>query len=340
MISENKNTGLPAEARSDSRDAKAGPKDVFLHILSVVALYVAVGSFVALVFQYINLWIPDPLEAGYIYILSIYDSIRWSIAILIIVFPVYVWSIWFLNRGYASFPERREMKSRKWLIYFTLFAAALIIIGDLVALVYNLLRGEFTSRFLLKVFIVLLVAGSVFIYYLWEVRRRSGLAKPWHIQAVTYISILAVALSIVGGFFVVGSPTEERAYRFDDERVRDLQMIQGEILNFWKAKERLPENLSELKDEFSGFAPPPDPETGASYVYQKTANLKFELCANFNRPNREPGTPGAKPAMLLEPPFPYPGTDGTDNWQHETGEICFSRTIDPERYPPFEKPTR
>src|SRR3989344_1827288 len=118
MISENKNTGLPAEARSDSRDAKAGPKDVFLHILSVVALYVAVGSFVALVFQYINLWIPDPLEAGYIYILSIYDSIRWSIAILIIVFPVYVWSIWFLNRGYASFPERREMKSRKWLIYF------------------------------------------------------------------------------------------------------------------------------------------------------------------------------------------------------------------------------
>jgi hypothetical protein len=27
-----------------------------------------------------------------------------------------------------------------------------------------------------------------------------------------------------------------------------------------------------------------------------------------------------------------------ENWQHEAGATCFTRTIDPERYPVFEKP--
>ena len=35
-----------------------------------------------------------------------------------------------------------------------------------------------------------------------------------------------------------------------------------------------------------------------------------------------------------------PMSDGKvmqDNWQHDMGEVCFDRTIDPERYPPFSK---
>ena len=38
-------------------------------------------------------------------------------------------------------------------------------------LVYNLLGGEITTRFLLKVLIVAFIAGSVFWYYLTDVRR-------------------------------------------------------------------------------------------------------------------------------------------------------------------------
>jgi hypothetical protein len=26
-----------------------------------------------------------------------------------------------------------------------------------------------------------------------------------------------------------------------------------------------------------------------------------------------------------------------DNWQHGAGQQCFDRTIDPQRYPPFQK---
>ena len=155
----------------EPQQAKAvGPKDVFLHLLAIFALYTSAVSFLVLIFQYINLAFPDVLEGGYAPRVS-YGPIRWSIASLIVVFPVYVWVSWYLNKRYIAVPERRMARSRRWLVYFTLFAAAVIIIGDLVTLIYNLLGGELTARFILKVLAVLFVAGAVFWYYLWDLRR-------------------------------------------------------------------------------------------------------------------------------------------------------------------------
>ena len=55
--------------------------------------------------------------------------------------------------------------------YMTLFVAAGVIIGDVVTLIYNLLGGEITIRFMLKVLVVAFIAGSVFWYYLPDIRR-------------------------------------------------------------------------------------------------------------------------------------------------------------------------
>ena len=258
-------------------EPKTGPKDVFLHLLSIIALYVAAGSFIALVFQYINVLFPDPLTSGYNYLASAYSGIRWSISVLIVVFPVYLWSIWFLNKNYALSPEKRELKSRKWLIYFTLFAAALIIIGDLITLIFNFLQGELSLRFFLKIIAVGVVAAVIFWYYLSELRSRAGFSAKYFAYPVS----AAVLLAVIAGFFVVGSPQEERVFRFDEQRVYDLQMIQGQLVSFWQTKEKLPQNLSELSDPISGFVAPKDPESGQDYAYKKTGNLSFKLCANF-----------------------------------------------------------
>lgn len=153
---------------------KTSPKDIFLHLLAILTLYASAIAFITLIFQYINLSLPDPLETQRGFGLqSAFQGIRWSIASLIVIFPVYLFSSWHLNKGYAKLPEKRNLRIRKWLIYFTLFAAALIIIGDLVALIFNLLGGELTARFLLKVLTIFFVAGSVFYYYLWDLRRHN-----------------------------------------------------------------------------------------------------------------------------------------------------------------------
>jgi hypothetical protein len=150
---------------------KAEPKDFFLHLLAIVALYTAAGSFTALIFQYINLAFPDQLQGDYYYRAGAMNTIRFSISSLIIFFPVYLFTTRFLNRNYEARPEKRGLKIRKWLVYFTLFVAALVIIGDLVALINSFLGGELTARFLLKVVVVLFVAGSVFTYYFWDLKK-------------------------------------------------------------------------------------------------------------------------------------------------------------------------
>lgn len=44
---------------------KVSPKDVFLNILSILTLYISAGSFLTLLFQYINIFFPDPLQHFY-----------------------------------------------------------------------------------------------------------------------------------------------------------------------------------------------------------------------------------------------------------------------------------
>src|SRR3989344_7048423 len=117
---------------------KTGPREVFMHLLSIATLYLSAIAFGTLLFQYIDYFFPEPLVD---YPQQLSGAIRWAIAALIIVFPVYVWLSWTLRRDEEREPARREMRIRRWLLYFTLFAAAGVLIGDLVALIYNFLGG-------------------------------------------------------------------------------------------------------------------------------------------------------------------------------------------------------
>jgi len=324
-------------AESSAGAQRAGPKDIFLHLLSIIALYFSAGSFVALIFQYINVLLPDPVASGYPHdyysLLSAYSSIRWSLAGLIVVFPVYIWSVWFLNQIYKTSPEKLEIKTRKWLLYFTLFAAAVIVIGDLVTLIYNFLQGELTLRFLLKILTVFMVAGIVFGYYFSELKRTA-----YNIRLLAYGVIALVAIAIISGFFIVGSPKEERLRRFDMTRVENLQFIQNEIVNFWQRKNgALPKNFDELKDDIRGISIPRDPENGSDYVYEITGAESFKFCASFNRPSLE--REYSKTAMRPMPAYDYYAPYGVsgNNWKHPAGQHCFDRKIDKDLYKP-EKP--
>jgi hypothetical protein len=65
---------------------------------------------------------------------------------------------------------------RRWLTYLTLFVAAVVLIVDLITLVDNVLGGEVTVRFVLKVLVAGLIAGTIFGYYLWDLRRDERLS--------------------------------------------------------------------------------------------------------------------------------------------------------------------
>lgn len=298
------------------------PRDLFLHLLAIVTLYWSAVTFVMLMWQYVNYFFPDVLN-NYNY-LAYTTPIRFAVASLIIVFPIFILVSWFLNRTYSKEYAVRESKIRKWLIYLTLFVAALAIIIDLVAVINTFLGGDFTIRFVLKALSVLLVAVVVFWYYLDDVRREAPtkLAKPfaWATGAI-------ILVSVVGAFFIVGSPATARLMQYDQQKITDLQEIQNRIVYYWQSKEILPASLSELNDSI-GFTVPTDPQNqGYEYNVLNVENLSFELCATFNKEGAD---------MYVEArPLSVPAKGLLENWQHPAGHYCFERTIDKQLYPPF-----
>ncbi|MBU3934715.1 hypothetical protein KKC00_02000, partial [Patescibacteria group bacterium] len=80
------------------------PRDVFLHFLAIITLYWSAVSFITLLFQYVNYFLPDPFMAGSDYYLG---PIRFAVSSLIIVFPVFIIISWFLNKIYIKEPRLR-----------------------------------------------------------------------------------------------------------------------------------------------------------------------------------------------------------------------------------------
>lgn len=146
-----------------------------------------------------------------------------------------------------------------------------------------------------------------------------------------YTIIIIVGAAVIAGFFVVGSPSEERARRFDDQRIQHLQFIQSQIGEFYRAKERLPQNLGELNDAFRGIVIPQDPEHRVAYEYTSQNKQTFSLCAKFNRESLGQDFTSVKPV-----PAEFSGPFGTETWEHGTGKVCFERTIDKDFFIPFK----
>lgn len=302
------------------------PKDFFVSVGAMIALYVSAGSLLALLFAIINATFPDAMGPTYFY--GYTGGMRFAIASLIIVFPIYVALSRHIRIDIAKNPAKRELPVRRWLVYLTLFVAGVVVVGDLIAVLNVFLGGELTARFIAKVIATLVVSGAVFGYYIYDIKRPTEDNKKvsWSIIGAAAVLVLG---SLVWGFSVMGSPATARKIRFDQARVNNLQSIQWQIVNVWQQKGALPAQLADLNDSISYFDLPVDPETGAAYVYQKTGNVSFKLCAVFSRDNT---TDGEKAADYSTSYREY-GIAGETNWRHAAGEHCFERTIDPEIYP-------
>ena len=291
---------------------KSTPRDVFLYLLGLITLVVSTISFGALVYQYIDLRFPDVLQYGSMMPSVNYGLIRMALSALVVVFPVFFWVTRTLHKDVVTEPAKRDLRVRRWLLYFTVFVAALVMIGDLITLIQSFLNGDLTTSFILKVITIFFIAGSTLFYYLSELRDRVYPRKAFQMVIVG-----VVVLSLGYGFYLAGSPQSQRLVRFDDSKTNNLQMIQDRLVYYWQQKGSLPTALAGLNDPISGFTVPVDSQNNQPFEYKLTGARAFQLCALFNVDNTSVAT------------TPVYGS----NWQHGVGRVCFDRTIDQALYP-------
>jgi hypothetical protein len=318
---------------------KVTPKDFFLWAFAMISFYWSVISLIALLFKYIEHAFPDSLDS---YTDPYSSSMRFSMASLIVFFPLYLYIMRVIRKDIAHDPSRNDIWVRRWLIVLTIFVAGLTVAGDLVTLINYFLGGDLTARFLLKVAIIVLVAAGVLMHFLADMW---GYWKEFPERA-RYVgwAVAVLLLATIGcGFLILGTPGQVRLYRFDDQKVQDLTNIQYQIVNFWQQKQKLPASLSDLADPLSGNTIPIDTQNNQPYKYSVKGTTSFELCAIFNAETQQ----NSESNMGRSYPVVAPTTPGGSSvsgvdlyslpWTHGSGETCFTRTIDPERYPPFNK---
>jgi hypothetical protein len=153
--------GVPVPERAGI----GSPRDAFFHLLAFTALYAWVISLSSLLFAYIDFAFPDSATRTSTYALeAALTGIRVSLATLVVSYPLFllVWS--FLLRQVRLFPERAMSGVRRWLSFMSLFAGAVTILANVVTVVYFLVEGDLTVRFILKVGVLLLITGSLSAY--------------------------------------------------------------------------------------------------------------------------------------------------------------------------------
>ncbi|MEW5983154.1 MAG: DUF5671 domain-containing protein [Acidobacteriota bacterium] len=276
-----------------------GAREAFLHLVAFAALYTAAVAGVSLVFSLVNLTLPDMAITQYASARLEFErsAIRWEIAALVVSCPVLIWLSWMLLGEMRGSSERVRSPIRRWLTYLTLFFAAVAIGVDLMTLVWSLLGGEMSLRFLLKVLTVFAVAGAGFYYYFVALRMSpEELAHTALHRRYGWSTAIATVVFVIAGIALTGTPGSARIHQLDARRVDDVRLIYQEAMRLsfgpaWtdpsvplKQVAPLPGSLDDIARRAVNIRPRiADPETGRPYEYAVSGTTTFRVCATFGQ---------------------------------------------------------
>ncbi len=128
-------------------------------------------------------------------------------------------------------------------------------------------------------------------------------------RTLVIVLVIVVALVVIRGIMIIGSPSEERTRRMDSRRIDDLQRISRSIGVYHTRHQQVPASLEELARE-PGFANVArDPVTDQPYGYRMVDASSYQLCGTFDRETAD--------------------SRAEDFWAHGVGEQCFTLNIKP-----------
>lgn len=287
-------------------------KYTFLYLLSLITLIMTAMAVGNVVFELINKFINDPL-ASFIGTFNP-DSIKMGIATLIIASPIYFITTKLIMKGVGSGVLNKEATPRRWLSYLIILVSSFVMLGFLISVLFSFLDGELTLKFALKALTALLIAGGIFGFYFYDVRREEIDPKDKVILSFGITALTIVVVSLVVSFFFVESPSAARDRKHDQALTGNFDQIDSSLNSYYNENKKLPGNLSVLIDEkrFITENATKDPLTGETIEYKVLDEKKYQLCATFLTSN-----------IGVNPNLDYTVT----RWPHKQGKDCLIQQI-------------
>lgn len=287
-------------------------KFTFLYLLSLVTLIMTAMAVGNVIFELINKFVADPLAGAAISLDS--TSIKIGIATLIIASPIYFWTTMIIQQNLAKGALDREAGPRRWLTYLIILISSFVMLGWLIGTLFSFLDGELTMRFGLKALTSLLLAGGIFGFYFYDVRRDDVKDKDKVVLYAGIAAIVVVLASLITSFFFVESPTQARSRKHDQTVLNNFDQIDSSLNSYFIENKKLPDNLDVLVDEKRYLVASAllDPLSGKKITFRVVSEKKYELCANFLT-----STIGVNPSK------DYTVT----RWPHSAGDQCLMQQI-------------
>jgi hypothetical protein len=146
-------------------------REAFLYLVLFLLLGTVAWNLGSLLFALIDTAIGDELDATSYPWVNRETQIRQGVSGLIVGGPLFLWVAVHLAKQRRTNPAMQRSRVRKWLTYVTLVIAACTLVGDLIALVYNFLSGDLTTRLGLKLLVIGFIAGAIFLYFMRDAER-------------------------------------------------------------------------------------------------------------------------------------------------------------------------
>jgi len=285
-----------------------------LSLISLISLAMATGS---IIFQIINKYVVDVLnELRGTYSSS---SLRFSISSIIISAPIFYYVSHLINKSLHSGELEKDSQIRKWLSYLILLISFIVMSGWFVGIIFNFLDGELTLKFILKAITAVAIAGTVFSYYFYDLKRKEVLGKKDRVVLIySSVTALVVLVTLVSAFIFVESPKDARLRKIDNETLLRLSNVDNSISEYYRLNNQIPAELRELLNESNTLVKEKNlysPGSNEFFAYSVIEDTKYRICANFYLSNKDTDDDYRYSYLKQE-------------WLHDAGEQCFERRVD------------
>jgi hypothetical protein len=139
------------------------------------------------------------------------------------------------------------------------------------------------------------------------------MSQSWWNRSFGLIATVAVALGVVAGFWLLGTPNRQRQLAADRERLKALYQIAQE-LRYQALDLQNREKPVELPKALEDSTRRLDPITRVPYEYNRLSATRYQLCASFDTDTKTE-------------PLPPSFENLHEDWEHPQGRHCFELDV-------------